>query len=57
MIIIIFRNHNQINIIMIKKSRDSRDPEKFGPAAARVDLSLIRPSEGLAPPRHLAKHY
>ena len=44
-------------IMLIKKSRDPRDPEKFGPAAARVDLSLIRPSEGLAPPRHLVKHY
>jgi hypothetical protein len=43
--------------MLIKKSRDTRDPEKSGPAAARVDLSLIRPSEGLAPPRHHAKHY
>jgi hypothetical protein len=37
-------------IILIKKSRDPRDPEKFGPAAARGGLSLIRPSEALAPP-------
>jgi hypothetical protein len=42
---------------MIKKSRDSRDLEKFGLAAIRVDLSLIRPSEGLVLPRHLVKHY
>ena len=44
-------------IMLIRKSRDPRDPEKFGPAAARLGLSLIRPSEDLAPPRHLAKYY
>ncbi len=43
--------------MLIRGSHDLRDPEKFGPAAAMVDLSLIKPSEDLAPPRHLAKHY
>jgi hypothetical protein len=52
-----FRNHNQINIIMIKKSRGPRDPEKYGPAATRAELSLIRLSEDLAPSRYLAKYY
>ena len=42
---------------MIKKSRGTRDPEKYGPAATKAELSLIRLSEDLAPSHHLAKYY
>jgi hypothetical protein len=42
---------------MIKKPRDSRDPEKFGPAAVKVNLSLIKFNKGLILLYYFIKHY
>jgi len=42
---------------MIKKPRDSRDPEKFGPAAIRVDLNLIKLNKDLILFYYFIKYY